>query len=217
MKDLKSQLFEFAAKRAVSEIVGIAARNLEKQAKAEIQNRRLNKTVNSKLPTSKERTSKMARTDITAGFNGASTTNQANAAAAAGTKYQPKEPIEFWVNDCIVYEDGGQPVRLLTGRPLKAFKANRDVTTSNEEYNQVNVLNNSFVRMLNDDAAELNFGESRYYSPAGIKKDKEGNSVFKAGIYLQLHREKTDHVSAAAEKMDLEAAETQRLRKLFGG
>lgn len=159
----------------------------------------------------------MARTD-TAGFSGESTRNQANATAAQQqNQNQAKEPIEFWVNDCIVYEDGGQPIRLLTGRPLKAFKANRDVNTANEEFNQVNILNNSFVDMLNEDAAQLNFGESRYYSPAGIKKDKEGNQVFKAGIYLQLHREKTDHAAAAAEKMDLEAAEKQRLRKLFGG
>lgn len=207
MKDLKSQLLEFAAKRAVSEIVGIAARNMEKQAKAELENRRLRKTLKST-----ERTTQMARTD-TAGFTGANTRNQAMAAAAD----QPKEPIEFWVNTVIVSEDGAEPVRILTGRPLKAFKANREVTTSNEEFNKVNVLNNSFVRMLNDDAATLNFGESKYYSPNGVTHTKDGELKFKKGIYLQLHREQTDHASAAAEKMDLEAAETQRLRKLFGG
>lgn len=216
MSDLKSQLLQFAAKRIVSEIVHISARNLENKAREEIRNRKVR---NAFKPQNKsksiiERKKDMARND-TAGFTEANTRNQAIAAQQNADK--SKEPIEFWVNDCIVYEDGGQPVRLLTGRPLKAFKANRDVNTANEEFNQVNILNNSFVEMLNEDAAQLNFGESRYYSPAGVKKDKEGNPVFKAGIYLQLHREKTDHAAAAAEKIDLEAAEKQRLRKLFGG
>lgn len=155
----------------------------------------------------------MARTD-TAGFTEASTRRQAAAANAADNS-QSKEPVEFWVNTVIVPETGAKPVRILTGRPLKAFKANRDVTTSNEEFNEVNVLNNAFVNMMNDDAASLNFGESKYYSPQGVTM-KGDELHFKAGIYLQLHREETDYASAAAEKQDKEAAATQQLRKLFG-
>ena len=215
MSDLKTQLLEFAAKRAVSEIVRITARSLENKTREELRNHNLRKAFNShRTSTSVERTTQMARQNDTAGFNEASTRNQAMAAANAAA--QSKEPIEFWVNTCIVSEDGDEPIRILTGRPLKAFKANRDVDTKNEEFNKVNVLNNAFVTMLNDDAGKLNLGESKYYSPQGVAQTKEGAARFKKGIYLQLHREETDHASAAAEKMDLEAAETQRLRKLFG-
>lgn len=212
MSDLKSQLIQFAAKRIVSEIVHISARNLENKAREEIKNRKVRNAFKPKSII--ERKKDMARND-TAGFTEANTRSQAAAAAAQNTD-RAKEPVEFWVNTCIVSEDGEEPVRILTGRPLKSFKANREVTTSNEAFNQVNILNNSFVEMLNEDATKLNLGESIYYSPQGTPMTKEGEPKFKKGIYLQLRREETDHTLAAAEKIDLEAAAKQKLRKLFG-
>jgi hypothetical protein len=165
----------------------------------------------------------MARTEQTAGFTEPNTRTAARTASRAGAAAAqdpdaPKEPIEFWVNTVMVDEDGAEPKRFLTGRPLKSFKATRAVGTSNEEFNEVNVLNNTFVMMLHTDARKLDLGESRYYSPVpeGITYDDEGNRIFKTGMYIQLHREKTDHTLAAAEKQDAEAAAHQRLRKLFG-
>jgi hypothetical protein len=215
MSDLRSQLLEFAAKRAVSELVRITAKNLENKAKEEIRNRRVRNALNPNSKSINGRKSNMARND-TAGFTEASTRGQAAAATAAANADKAKEPVEFWVNTCIVSEDGEEPIRILTGRPLKTFKANREVTTSNDEFNKVNVLNNAFVHMLNEDAAKLNLGESIYYSPQGTPMTKEGEPKFKKGIYLQLRREETDHAAAAAEKIDLEAQATTQLRKLFG-
>lgn len=210
MSDLRTQLLEFAAKRVVSEIVRVSAHTLERKAREEIKNRRLK---NAFKPID-QRKNIMARND-TAGFSEPNTRSQAMAAAAQNSD-KAKEPVEFWVNTCIVSEDGEEPVRILTGRPLKSFKANREVTTSNEEFNKVNVLNNAFVHMLNEDATKLSLGESLYYSPQGTPMTKEGEPKFKKGIYLQLRREETDHTLAAAEKIDLEAQATTQLRKLFG-
>ena len=213
MKDLKTQLVEFAARRIVSEVVGITARNLEKQVRGEIQNRRLRNTVKSTKPPRKG--NQMARQSDTLGFSEANTRQQAANIDAGGAK-GPKPHIEFWVNTVMVYADGDEPVRILTGRPLTAFNANRAVSTNNEEFNQVNVLNNSFVEMLNTDAQALNLGESKYYSPQNMEAPEGKPPYYKAGIYIQLHRSEADPALLAAEKQDAEAAETARLRKLFG-
>ena len=214
MKDLKTQLVEFAARRIVSEVVGITARNLEKQVRGEIQNRRLRNAVKS-TSTPKKGTNQMARTSDTLGFSEANTRAQAANTDDRGQK-GPKPHIEFWVNTVMVYADGDEPVRILTGRPLTAFNANRAVSTNNEEFNQVNVLNNSFVDMLNADSQTLNLGESKYYSPQNMEAPEGKPPYYKAGIYIQLHRSEADPALLAAEKQDAEAAETARLRKLFG-
>ena len=153
---------------------------------------------------------------------GINTRAQAAAAAAEGANtrrngkgYSNDEPVELWVNTVIVTADGAEPIRLLTGRPLRMFNADRDIMTSNEEFNRVNRISNAFVEMLHEDAKKLNLGESKYYSPQKMK-EVGGEPVFKAGIYIQLHREITDYASEEAQREDLMKTEREQLRGLFG-
>lgn len=214
MADFKTQMVQFAARRVVSEVVRVAAREIEIKARNKARDGKLRKIVKQSSKSDNKEIQKMARYDQSE-FDDRSTRQQAE--RGNGNANKPKEPIDFWVNTVIVEKDGAEPIRILTGRPLKAFKADRKIGTNNDEFNTVNRLNNGFVDLLNADAAELELGESRYYSPAGTPFDKEsGEPKFKKGIYLQLHREETDHVAAAAEAEDARASETDRLRTLFG-
>lgn len=214
MADFKTQMMKFAAQRMVSEVVRIAAREVENQARNRARDGKLRKVVK-QTQNPKKGKIPMARTD-TAGFSEPSTRAQAQGASQASSR-DKRDPVEFWVNTVIVDEDGAEPIRILTGRPLSTFKADRAVTTSNEDFNRVNTINNAFVEMLNEDAAKLDLGESKYYSPQGApKNEKTGEPAFKAGIYLQLHREETDHAADAATAQDAVATETDRLRNLFG-
>lgn len=214
MTDFKTQMVQFAARRVVSEVVRVAAREIENQARNRARDGKLRKIVKSTSKTDKQGNQKMARTET--GFQEPTTRAQANASSGAQSRDR-REPVEFWVNTMIVDEDGAEPIRILTGRPLSAFKADRQVTTSNEDFNRVNTINNAFVEMLNADAAELDLGESKYYSPQGAPVDeKTGELRLKKGIYLQLHREETDHAADAATAQDAVANETDRLRSLFG-
>jgi len=213
MADFKTQMMKFAAQRVLSEAVRIAARNVETTAKNKVRDGKLRKIVKSTTISQNKEIETMARTETTR-FSEPTTRAQA---ATSGNDKKPKEPIDFWVNTMLVDSDGAEPIRILTGRPLKAFNANRDVTTSNEDFNRVNAINNAFVEMLNADANTLELGESKFYSPQGTPVDKEsGELKLKKGIYLQLHREETDHAAAAAEAQDIVASEGDRLRKLFG-
>jgi hypothetical protein len=218
-KDLKSQLIEFAARKLVSKVIDAAARH----AGQEITKRSAAYRFKRQSSTSTEGTTSMSMFDENTRTSGINTRGQAAAAAAENTNtrrggkgYQNDEPVELWVNTVIVTKDGEEPVRLLTGRPLRAFSADRDILTSNEEFNRVNRISNAFVEMLHEDAKKLNFGESKYYSPQKFK-EVGGEAVFKAGIYIQLHREITDYASEEAQREDLMKTEREQLRGLFGG
>lgn len=219
-KDLKSQLIEYAAKRVLGKVVDAVAKHASDKITDQVNAYRFAKALNPQPSKSTKRNYSMATFTEADRFKGTNTRAQAAANAAenaanAGGKRQPQEPVELWVNTVIVLEDNTPPVRILTGRPLRAFHADRDVTTSNEEFNRVNRISNAFVEMMQEDAAKLNFGESAYYSPQGVKM-VGGEPMLAAGIYLQLHREITDYAAEAANKLDLIATEKENLRKLFG-
>lgn len=198
MKDLKTQLLEFAAKKAVAKAIDIGVYHGE---------RHIRKALTSKKGTT--------MSNIEAQFEEELRSAEAGQSSGRRTK-KDRPPVEFWVNTLMVRNDGDEPVRILPGRPLRSLNANRDVNTSNEEFNAVNVLNNAFVNILHRDARSLALGESKHYSPAGIKISKEGEITFKAGVYFQLHREETDYAAAEVAKEDAEAAEEANLRSLFG-
>jgi len=201
-KDLKGQLVEFAARKLMAKAIDVAAKHAETKIVNTIQTRQFRRALE---PRKKEHT--MA----------SYSENRKSAPQAAisnvATVYDKNEPVDFWVNTVIVKEDGGEPIRILTGRPLRVFKANKKVNTSNEDFNLVNATNNAFLDLLHEDAETLELGQSKLYSPASGKL-KEGK--LKAGIYLQLHREQTDHDAASAAKIDIEATEKASLRSLFG-
>jgi len=217
-RDLRAQLIEFAAKKLLSKVIDAAS----SQAASEYQKR-----VN---PDAFQKRKHYNMANFKDRFDAPATKAQANQQANAGRqKYSKDDPVELWVNTVLVSEDGGEPVRILTGRPLRVFNADRDVNTSNAQFNHVNAISNAFVNMLNKDADELNLGESKYYSPKGIvygdgktpvteggPVPDKGELILAKGIYLQLHREMSDPALEAAAKQDIEAQATESLRRLFG-
>lgn len=223
-KDLKTQLIEFAARRVVAKVVDAAASAAGRRIQAAVHTsellRSLSPSNSAGAPTTfRKGTTTMAFRN-SAAFAAPTTANKA--AAQRGTnagRRNRDEPVELWVNTVIVTKDGAEPIRILTGRPLRSFNADRDVTTSNEEYNRANAIHNAFVNRMNADAESLNLGEARYYSPAGtptVEVDGVLMPDLKAGIYLQLFREVTDPAQEAAAKLDIEAQATSLLNELFG-
>lgn len=208
-KDLRAQLIEFAAKRLLSKVIDAAANG----AAAQYNQRKYHHMFTA--PTTRAQAAQQAQAT-------------ANQPANGRQKYSKDDPVELWVNTVIVHEDGAKPVRLLSGRPLRIFDADKDVTTSNEEFNRSNAISNGFVQLLNEDAAKLNFGESKYYSPNGVRIVEEdevvdgvvvtakGELSLAKGIYFQLHREITDPAADAAAKSDINMTAKESLRKLFG-
>lgn len=207
MKSLKQQLLEFAARKAVSKAIDMTAYHGERAVRSKMRARKQNGN-NATLTdnTNSRKYHTMSFRDQTIERKPAET----NRGTQPG--YRRDEPVELWVNTVIVKSDGEEPVRILTGRPLRSFGHDRDVTTSNEEFNRVNAVNNSFVKMMLADADDLSLGESRYYGPGA---DPKGENL-SAGIYFQLHREESDPAADAAAKIDIEAEETANLRNLFG-
>ena len=217
-KDLKTQLFEFAARRVVGKVVDAAATAAGRRLKAAVNTSEL---INSLKPSNpagfhKGRTTMAFRNSPA--FAAPTTANQA-ANQASTARRNRDEPVELWVNTVIVTKDGSEPIRILTGRPLRAFSADRDVTTSNEAFNRANAIHNAFVKRMHADAEKLNLGEARYYSPQGtsmVEHDGVMIPVLEAGIYLQLFREATDPALEAAAKLDIEAQAGELLSELFG-
>ena len=212
-KDLKTQLMEYAARRVVAKITDAAAtaalRKIESSVRTQAFLRNLNPSITKENP--------MSFRDQAA-FAAPTTQGQARQAGRQTTRRRD-EPVELWVNTVIVAKDGDAPIRILTGRPLASFTADRPVTTSNEDFNRANAIHNAFVNMMNKDAAKLNLGEAKYYSPRGVEmveQDGETVPVMEAGIYLQLFREVTDPAADAAAKHDIEATAEESLRNLFG-
>ena len=211
-RDLKSQLIAFAAQRAISKVIDVAARHAEKQVTNQVRKSSRNKLKSQIQTKVKDKHMAVQNAQRVAQFVPRNERNNQN-------NDQDRGPIEFWVNTVFVEKDGAEPLRLTPGRPLNSFRADKQTTTNSEELNMVNALNNSFIRHLREDAEKLELGQSKYYSPAGcgeeIEVDGEKVVSLKAGIYFQLHRDKTDHDAAAAEAMDIEAEATATLRKLF--
>jgi len=146
------------------------------------------------------------------GLTEPATRNQSRRGNQRDTSYNRDEPVELWVNTVIVKEQGAEPIRLLSGRPLRAFNADKDVTTNNEDFNRANAVANAFVTMMMEDADQLQLGESRYYGPGGNSAGED----LAPGIYFQLHRTMADAAADAAVKADIEASERDSLRNLFG-
>ena len=198
-KDLKTQLIEFAAKKAVAKAIDVSVYHGERQIRKAISNRKGSTTMAS------------FETQFEEELRGAE-----QSARSSNNNKKDREPVKFWLNTIMVREDGGEPIRTTPGRPLRSFSANRDVNTSNEDFNRVNVVNNAFVKILQRDARGLELGQSKYYGPTGITVAEDGGVTFKAGIYFELHREKTDYAANEVHKEDAEAAEEASLRNLFG-
>lgn len=214
MKSLKQQLLEFAARKAISKAIDIAAYEgigaVKRAKRAPRGAARLFDNPVTK-PDNQRKYHTMSFQDQAA-FDGPRTQAPRN----RGTqRYSNDEPVELWVNTVIVRKDGDEPARILTGRPMRAFNDERDVTTNNDEFNRDNAMNNVFVRRMRADAEELGLGETKYYGP-GVKYDKEGNPTFKAGIYFELRREMRDAAQDAAAKADIEAEAEAELRDIFG-
>lgn len=208
MNHLNKQLLEFAARRLIATGINIAARNGETMVKESLRDRRLRRAVNSKP---RKKVSPMAFNQ-TPEFDNAPSNTRTN----GNNRGERREPVELWVNTVIVVKKGEAPIRLLGGRPLNSFRDDKDVTTSNEEFNKVNALNNSMIKIMKQDAEGLGLGESKYYSPTGVKFTEDGDPDFAPGIYLQVHREITDHAADAAAAQDIQAAAEKDLRGLFG-
>lgn len=207
-KSLNQQLIEFAAKKLVGKAIDHAVNTglkVHRNNRAFKTIKPINSTMNQE-----RKTNNMTMFDDRR-FDAPTTRNQAR---GRDTSYSQNEHIELWVNTVIVSEDGGEPIRLLTGRPLTSFNANRGVTTNNEELNEANATSNAFVNMMIEDARSLGLGDSKYYSPQGAQYSEEG-PILKAGIYFQLHRSMVDPTADAAAKQDIEAQKKESLRKLF--
>jgi hypothetical protein len=214
MKSLKQQLLEFAARKAISKAIDVAAYEGIGVAKKSLRARRGAARLNdNNVPThvNPRKYHNMSFTEA-ATFAGNQTQEPRN---RGNQRYSRDEPVELWVNTVIVKSDGGEPTRILTGRPMRAFNDERDVTTNNEEFNRDNAMNNAFVRMMRADADALGLGETKYYGP-GVTIDKDGNPTFKAGIYFELRREMRDRAQDAAAKADIEASAESELRDIFG-
>ena len=214
MKSLNQQLIEFAARRVIATGISIAGRNAEHAVKDRLRDRRLQKAINRPIVGKRKKVSQMAFQNEP-NFESASRTS-GNGNRNDRNDRGRREPVELWVNTVIVTKKGEEPVRLLGGRPLASFRGDKDVTTSNEDFNRVNALNNSMINIMNSDAEELGLGESKYYSPVGVKLTEEGEPNLAPGIYIQLHREITDHAASAAAAHDIQAAAESDLRGLFG-
>lgn len=215
-KDLKTQLIEFAARKALSKVIDVAARHAERKITEEVRDRKLLKNLGNPARTQERKYHNMSF-QPSAGF-GPTPSNTAQP-ANSGRGRRRDEPVELWVNTVIVESDGAEPIRILGGRPLDAFKADKDVTTNNAEFNKANAIHNGFVEIMQEDAAKLNLGESKYYSPAGVEVVEEDGvmkPLLKQGIYLQLFRTEVDAAADAAAQQDIKAEAKESLRKLFG-
>lgn len=215
-KDLKTQLIEFAARKALSKVIDVAARHAERKITEEVRDRKLLKNLGNSARTQERKYHTMSFIPSN-GFGPNAGTSALPANNSRGRRRD--EPIELWVNIVIVDTDGADPVRILSGRPLNTFAADKDVTTNNVEFNKANAIHNAFVTIMNEDAAKLNLGEAKYYSPQGVEmveKDGEMKPLLKAGIYLQLFRTEVDAAADAAAKQDIEAEAKESLRSLFG-
>lgn len=221
-KDLKTQLMEFAARRVVAKVVDAAASAAVRRVEAAVRTSEALRSLRPSNPAVAEQVPRKGSITMafrnSPAFTAPTTTGQASRQSGNANRRRD-EPVELWVNTVIVTKDGAEPIRILTGRPLASFNADRPVTTSNEDFNRANAIHNAFVNRMNADAEKLNLGEARYYSPAGTPSiEVDGVMVLdlKAGIYLQLFRELTDPAADAAAKLDIEAEASNLLSELFG-
>lgn len=223
-KDLKSQLLEFAARKLISKAIDAAAKHGGAKISKEVEARKFKQggasrplsslTTNNSNSASNQRKNHPMSFKETA-FQAPAPANR-NSATGRVTQIN-RDPVELWVNTVIVTKDGAEPIRILSGRPLRQFNADKAVTTSNEEFNRQNAISNAFVNKLNKDAEALGLGEGKFYSPTGVMADANDPKtvILAAGIYLQLFREASDPAADAAAKIDIEADAANLLTSLF--